>query len=210
MATQLKSQTVRSDSSWQLRAIWIGAGITSVVAIVAILAFLLNRGESVAALASDLGGSDAHLRHAAARKLARLGAESREAVPQLAAALKDPDQRVRHASAKALSDIGIDAKPAMSALIESLTETDADTRYYVVKALSKVDPDKTEVHAVPALIRLLKDENPKTRYYAAKCLKSIGPAANSAIPALRAAANDSDAEMREMATAALSKVSKTK
>ena len=61
---------------------------------------------------------------------------------------------------------------------------------------------------MPGLVRLLKDENPKTRYYAAKCLKAIGPAAGSAIPALQIAAQDPDPTVKEVATAALKKVTK--
>jgi HEAT repeat protein len=196
-------------SSWNKPLVLTGVSTVVLIVIVGVLFLTLGRGKSVAALAAELKASDAHTRHLAARQLAKLGEQAKDAVPQLTDALTDTDKSVRHYAAKTLAEIGIDAKSATSALIADLGDADADTRYYVVKALSKLELDKNHTHAVPGLIRTLKDENPKTRYYSAKCLKSMGPAASAAIPALREAINDSDKDVKETATIALKKVTKS-
>ncbi len=188
----------------------IGAVVTMVVVIGGGWYALAARPKSIATLAAELSAQDSATRHHAARQLATIGPpRATEAMAQLTAAMKDTDKTVRHYAAKTLAEIGLDAKPATAALIDDINDTDADTRYYVVKALSKLELDKNHVHAVAGLIRTLKDDNPKTRYYTAKTLKSIGSTANAAIPALREATKDQDKDVRDAATTALKKVSKT-
>ncbi len=166
-------------------------------------------GKSPSSLAADLQSADAHVRHDASRKLAKLGPAAKDAIPALAEALKDSDKRVRFHAAKALSEIGIDAKVVAAALIDSLNEPDLETRYYIIKSLSKIDLGPEHMSAVPGLTQALKDENPKTLYYASKCLKSIGPGAKDALPALRAVTSNGDQDAREAATSALKRISRT-
>lgn len=189
--------------------LWLAGGGTAVLLVLGIGAIALTRGgQPVARLAAQLRGNDAHLRHEASRKLAKLGPAAKEAVPALAEALADPDRRVRVHSAKALSEVGIDAQPAVHALIIALKETDPDGRYYVIKTLSKLDLDASHAPAVPGLTLALKDENPKTRYFAIKCLKDLGSAAQPALPALKGMATDADKEVRDAAASAVKRVSR--
>jgi len=181
--------------------ILLGIGITATL-------LFSNGAKSVATLAAELRSTDPHLRHDAARKLAKLGLAANQAVPELASALTDPDKRVRFHSAKALSEIGPDAQSAGPSIISALPTADADCRYYLVKTLSKLDLNSEHAPAVPALINALRDENSKTRYYAVKCLKDIGPAAGASASTLRTLASDPDAEVRDAAASALKKVTK--
>jgi HEAT repeat protein len=204
----LKNTDSAKTESWN-KPLMVAGAATLVVAVVVGSLYLTRGGKSVSTLAGELQSSEAQTRHVAARQLAKAGAQAKDAVPQLTEALKAPERTLRRNAAKTLAELGIDAKPATAALIDELADTDPDTRYYVVKALSKVDIDQDHVRAVPGLIKTLKDENPKTRYYSAKCLKSIGPSASAAIPALKVAINDADKDVKETATAALKKISKT-
>jgi HEAT repeat protein len=204
----LENMDSAKTESWNKPLVVAGAA-TLVAAVVVGSLYLKRGGKSVSTLAGELQSSEAQTRHVAARELAKVGAQAKDAVPQLTEALKAPERTVRRNAAKTLAEVGIDAKPATAALIEDLADTDPDTRYYIVKALSKVELDKNHSHAVPGLIKTLKDENPKTRYYSAKCLKSIGPSASAAIPALKVAINDADKDVKETATAALKKITKT-
>jgi HEAT repeat protein len=196
-------------TNWNRPSILIGIGTVGLIALVGVLFLIFGRGKSVAALAAELQSPDAHTRHLAARQLAKIGGQAKEAVPQLTLALRDSDKSVRHYAAKTLAEVGIDARPATDALVDDLADPDPETRYYVVKALSKVELDKSHAGAVPALVKTLKDENPKTRYYSAKVLKGMGPAAIAAAPALREAINDTDKDVKETAAIALKKITKT-
>jgi HEAT repeat protein len=186
----------------------LGSVATVALGAAGVTAWTVGRGPSAASLATDLRGPDAHARHDAARKLAKLGPAAKDAVAALAAALADPDKRVRFHSAKALAEVGPDAKPATDQLIAALAEVDADTRYYVVKALDKVHLDAAHAAVAPTLVRALTDNNARTRYYAVKCLKELGPAAAPAAGPLRTLTNDPDKDVREAAAAALKRVTK--
>jgi HEAT repeat protein len=62
--------------------------------------------------------------------------------------------------------------------------------------------------AVPALVEMLTDEDSEVRSAAAEALGSFGPAAESAIPALRKAAGDRDENVAREAGLALVKLQK--
>jgi HEAT repeat protein len=191
--------------------LYAGLGALGLGAAVLAALLILGRGKSVAALAADLRGPDAHARHQAAKKLAKLGPAARPALPELTEALKDPDPRVRYYAAKSLAEFGPDAKPAAAALTEALKDANSETRYFLVKALAKLKLDKAPNEAaVPGLTLCLKEADPKTRYYAAKCLKDLGVQAKSAAPALREATRDTDKGVRETALAALKKITPKK
>lgn len=189
---------------------WLFGTASLLLLIIGVAAVYVARQQSKSAndLAADLRGPDAHLRHEAARKLAKLGPDAKVAVPELAAALSDPDKRVRFHVAKALAEVGVEATSAAPTMIAALRNVDPDCRYYLVKALSKLDLGPSYVSAVPGLIQTLADENSKSRYYAAKCLKEIGPAAHAAATPLRNLSSDPDPEVRDAAASALKKVSK--
>jgi HEAT repeat protein len=187
----------------------IFGGLAALVVVTLGLLLLLGRGKSVARLAADLRSPSLTVRIAAAKKLADLGPQAKEAVGPLTEALDDPDDRVRFNAAKALAKIGPDAKPASRGLVRTLADDNPETRYYSAKALSKSGIEKAAApEAVPHLIRVLKDDNPRSRYYAAKCLREVGSDARDAYAPLQQATKDPNKDVRNAAASALKRIAK--
>lgn len=88
--------------------------------------------EAVPYLIECLADRDEQVRARAARALARIGPEARQAVSALVVALQDPSQEVRRQAAEALGQIGPEARAAIPALVRVLREPAAggDTRSY--------------------------------------------------------------------------------
>ena len=100
--------------------------------------------------------------------------------------LKEPCDGAAAYAAAELGQLGRQAKSAAPKLLDALKHPDAQVRVYAADALSSVgaDPDK----AVAALTAMLKDDPEReARRSAAGALGAMGPAAASAIPALREA-----------------------
>ncbi|HKI36620.1 MAG TPA: HEAT repeat domain-containing protein, partial [Gemmataceae bacterium] len=100
--------------------------------------------------------------------------------------LKEPCDGAAAYAAVELGKLGRKAKSAAPHLLAALKHTDAQMRIDAAHALGRVgaDPDKT----LAALIGLLKDDPEReVRRNAAGALGEMGPAAASAIPALREA-----------------------
>ena len=64
----------------------------------------------------------------------------------------------------------------------------------------------TAVPAVPALAGVFTDKDPKVRREAAMSLAKSGPAAKSAVPALKKALKDGNREVRDAANIALRRI----
>jgi HEAT repeat protein len=100
-----------------------------------------------AAVAAD---EDLNVRYWAARALAAMGAEAKEAVPALMGALRTtfPDRGLqgpdryyadaRSACAEALGRIGAEAKIALPALREALADTDPSVREAAQEAIDRI------------------------------------------------------------------------
>jgi hypothetical protein len=117
--------------------------------------------------------------------------------------LGDPDAAVRSRAAVALGVVG--GKAAVPALVDALEDTPQVVQLNAASALATIGADAAE--AVPALVKLLR-ANPgpngtNLRYQAVRTLRAIGPAARSAVPALKEASTDADALVRNEAEAAL-------
>lgn len=164
-------------------------------------------GTPVSELAAELESEDSAVRYKAIKKLEEYGPESVEAVEALIKTLSDPSQKVRYRSAKALSKIGVGAEPAAESVKEALGEADSEMRYYLVKTLANIEG--AAVVAVSELAGILeKDPEARIRLYAAKALGKIGVKAQSAIPILEKAKDDSDAKVRKTVNDALGKIKK--
>ncbi len=87
---------------------------------------------------------------------------------------------------QALSAIGPEAKKAVPLIAEGLKER--NTLANTARALAKFGP--AAAPAVPELITALKSPYPHDRVEAAKALGAIGPAAKTALDALKAASSD--------------------
>jgi HEAT repeat protein len=130
--------------------------------------------------------------------LAEMGPKAKAAVPALIPLLKDKSEFVRSPARTALARIGEDAVPA---LVEILADKNNDQACLV---LCTIGPAAKA--AVPALIKLLKDPALHNRARAARTLGMIGRPAKEAVPLLRAARKDANAEVQREADQALLKI----
>jgi HEAT repeat protein len=137
------------------------------------------------------------------------------AVPQLINNLGDRDLDVRMAVAESLGQIGPPARAAVPALTLAVNQGDAEMREKAILALQGIG--QASVTAIPALIDVMGQEGyfqlgggrgtgTKVRRAAAELLGQFGKDASAAVPALRKALQDPDAETREAAAGALLRI----
>lgn len=157
-----------------------------------------------------LGDSDPKLnsggRQVAAATLGAMGAAAKSAVPELIALLNDSDEFTARAAASALGQIGPDARPAIAALQQAAATWKSGGMGLIrwnpalipVEALARIDPQS----AAPFLDMLIGElsfttyERPSSQ--AIEILGLMGPAARSALPALKAASNKADKQLSEI------------
>lgn len=137
--------------------------------------------------------------------LAKIGPEAKSAVPALIKVLEKNEGSVCCASVYALGSIGPEAKAAAPTLQKNLSSNDETLALLSAWALANIEPKdaKTANEVVPLMIRGLANPNPKFRLGAAECLKKYGSLAKAAVPALKQASQDSDAEVRKVSAEAL-------
>jgi HEAT repeat protein len=172
---------------------------------------LEDSGPAAAPAAGDLAKAlydhDRFVRWAAARTLGKLAAvlseeEAQPPVRGLTDLLCYPDLDVRLAGVTALAAFGPLARDAVRALINIvLRRDDDDMRVGAIRALEAIGTDAAP--AIPALISVLTQGSDRVRRAAAVLLGKFGPAARSALPALRRALNDPDADTRRFASDAI-------
>ncbi len=157
----------------------------------------------VKALLSKLKSADADERRSAAKELADMGPDAKDATAALVTALKsDKDTFVRRFSAQALGEIEADPKVAVPALTAALKDDHKELVEAAVTSLGKMGEP-----AVPALISVLKnksdvpdkvgkkaptptDPTALVRTKAIEALGNMGPKAKSAVPVLSDALKD--------------------
>lgn len=164
------------------------------------------------AIIGRLDDQDRFMRWAAARTLTNLPPEKvAGAVPALRRALCYPDADVRMAAVAALVRLGPLAKDAVPELEKGILQPqrDIDYRIAVMKALISVGPANS-LTAIPNLVKALQDGEVRIRRAAADVLGKYGPLARQAVPALREALGDDDAEVRENASLAILNISDTR
>jgi HEAT repeat protein len=148
--------------------------------------------------------------------LGNIGWNAKEVVPLLMGVLKSkPSPPARVCAAGALAGFGEAAEPALPVLLQTLDVRDvagdkpqAETiRANVCWALGAIGP-KHARKTVPVLVRIAADRSAfaSVRCSAADALGRIGPAARDAVPALQAASEDRELEVRDHARRALKKV----
>jgi HEAT repeat protein len=158
---------------------------------------------AVPALTGALADPNRFVRWAAARAIGAIGPEkTTTAVPGLAKLLSDPDLTVRIAAANTLFAMGDDAKAAVPALVQGIGEGDVEGRLAAMQALYGMIPGLSKA-AIPTLIQLLGNSEPRLRRAAALTLGRMGPVAAPALPALRTALGDDDADVRVNASDAI-------
>jgi len=158
---------------------------------------------AVPALIGALSDSDIFVRWSAARTLGRINAKAgAQAVPALALALSDPDLDVRVTAASTLEAYGPAARAAIPALADGAGRGDPEFRRAAMYALQAIGSEASRA-ALPNLIVDLRSDDPRVRRTAAETLGHFGAAARNAVPALRLALQDEDADVRQAASDAL-------
>jgi HEAT repeat protein len=128
---------------------------------------------AVPALIGALGDENASVRSDAARTLAGMRSEARDAAPALIKSVTDEDGSVRFYAACALGNIGMDAKTAVPALIEVLNYK-SDHYTANVKAADILKQFGAEAaSALPSLIESLQSDNWDVERAAAEALGTI-------------------------------------
>ena len=149
-------------------------------------------------LVPRLSGFDTITGHLALDVLGKLGTE---ALPALVQALKDRDKLQRSSAARALGKLGPQAVSAVPDLLEALDDQDPTVYAEVAWALDQIGPD-----AIPGLLAALRSTERARRLTGAWTLGRIGPDAVDAVPLLNELVKDQDEELRQVASAALKKI----
>lgn len=184
-------QSLNSQDNWDLE--WAAADAIGHIA--------SDDPAILAVLGSSLGHPSPIVRSASARALARIGLP---AVPLLCDILREHTDDRSEWAADALGRMGPVAADATALLRSNLRSKNAAIATWSAIALAKVAADAS---VVPSLIELLAKDRSDLRTEAALALQAIGPAASPALPALRAAMEDEDEEVRAAADGALNAIS---
>lgn len=140
--------------------------------------------------------------------LAAIGPDAQEALPAVTRALKDEDPNVRYSACYALGRMGPSAKAAKPELQKCLDSDDEFLAMAGAWSLAQIDPacPETAPKSVPVLVRGLADSEAITRIQAAESLGRLGPLAKPALPALKAAREDPNQDVRAAVAAALERI----
>jgi HEAT repeat protein len=112
-------------------------------------------------------------------------------VSKLAADLASDDAAARATAAEALAQFGAEAQPAAIALVRAIGDANEEVREQATAALEELGPPR--VDDLPALLPLLKADKPDVAFWAATLIGRLGSAAVSAVPALAAILNGTQA-----------------
>lgn len=157
-------------------------------------------------LIAELSADDASRRIAAADELSRLGEEARGAAVPLVRACGDEIEEVRELAVGALEELGPPDVDDLPSLAELLRSENSDAAYWAITLTGRLEGNAAG--AVDALTAVLTGEGPaEVRQRAAWALGKIGPAAASAMPALRALSNEgSDPRLARLAAKAIEQI----
>lgn len=166
---------------------------------------LAEAGPSAAPLTPDIVSvaADPKMTHFATLALSFMGKEGAAPLRELAG---DSTVRVRKAALHQLgrlqSRTPLPAVEVLPTLLANVADPDREIRAVAVYAIGYVKQDADTV--IPVLVRaLLDDESPFVRRNAAMALDQYGSLAKAAVPALKKALDDPDAETRDAAKNAL-------
>ena len=112
----------------------------------------------------------------------------------------------RATGARLLGECGAAALPAVPALLKLLKHPDGDVRVAAAEALFRIAPEPHGEASLGMLSAALRDPELLNRRRAAWALGERGPQAAAALPALRAAVQDPEPEVRTAAQEAIRKI----
>jgi len=128
-------------------------------------------------------------------------AEPAKAAGLLAEGLSDEDASVRLVAAARLRQLGADAAPVTKQLAAALEDSDSRVADAAAQALANIGKD-----AAAVLAGTLGGNNLQAKKLALACLIKIGPAASAAAPAAEKCLSDADAQVRQLAEAAVERM----
>jgi HEAT repeat protein len=147
----------------------------------------------------------------AARTIGKLGPRASAAVPDLVAVfdrLRGAEQEpLQEAIVEALGQVGGAARPALPNLARGVYRT-ADLDLAIKRSTNLIINAPPSVE-VDLLVQQLSSRDPSTRLRATKALADLGTAARAAAPALVAALDDPDGDVRRGAIRALGRIDPT-
>jgi HEAT repeat protein len=112
----------------------------------------------------------------------------------------------RATGARMLGEIGAAALPSVPTLVKLLQYPDGDVRVASAEALLKIAPDPHGPAALGVLSDALRHADLLVRRRAAEALGGLGPTSSTVLPALRAAAQDPEPEVRQAAQDAVRRI----
>lgn len=151
-------------------------------------------------------------RMAAARLLGDYLPQARDAAAALRTAMGDGDAGVRAAAARALGKVALEDLPiAVPLLIDALADEDKAVhessviafrwlhrQYQHKKRIAEIGPAQVDI-----LVASIASDSPEIRKLALRIVRRIGPSAKDAVPAVVAALDDHEIEVRSYAIRAL-------
>jgi HEAT repeat protein len=158
---------------------------------------------AVASLVEMLKKSSAW-RVSAARALARMGPDAKDAALALAGVLDDQHDVTRFEAVQALRSIGRDARAALPAVVAARVDRNLDVRLKLAVAIQRLGGEARD--CLPVLLEAVKDEKPQRRDVGHDTLRRFGPAARDATPVLLGLLRGSDPRGRLEAAVTLVRV----
>ena len=125
-------------------------------------------------------------RPCAARVLAEMGTDARDAVPLLIKDLGHRDYGIQTEARNALVKLGAVSRPA---LLETARDTSSTLASHALATLAKMGPEVAG-DALPLMIKALEDRDWVRRQSAVHAIGQMGKAARAAVPALAKALSD--------------------
>lgn len=164
------------------------------------------RDKAVPLVKEGLKDKSPQVRLTSAQLLANVGIQSKEAVEAVASILREKDKQMRIQALHALGNYGQLGWPAYE---EALKDAKDDNFRSVLLQMMSNTGFRAK-NAVPNLIPLLKDKSSQNRLLTAHILGNHLEDARPALPALREALNDTDANVRNHAQNAISRIPEEK
>jgi HEAT repeat protein len=160
---------------------------------------------AVNALVESMDDKDPHFRTEVQFALAAIGPGAAPATDKLAANIASDDAAVRESALFALRSIGPAAVSAREALVKLMEADDSFASLASAWALAKIAPTDSAVanKAVPKLVNSLSSPNEGTRLQSVEALGAWKANAKAAAALQQTARQDSDANIRAAAEAAL-------
>jgi hypothetical protein len=151
-------------------------------------------------IATSAGDPDASVRAASLMAISQVAAPEL-AVALLAKGLADKETSPRIVAAARLRQLGPAAALAAKELAAALADSEARVAEAAAEALINIGEP-----AVEALVGQLSSDNVSSRKLALACLAKIGPPAKSAASAIEKCNQDPDSQVRQLAEAALRRI----